>query len=420
MLRQTLLVFGASMFLNVCGFVFHAIASRYLGVDGYGALYALISACTIVSLPVVVISPVIARFAAEFQALHDDAHMRAMLRDVGRGFGVAGAVCLVASVVAAGPVGAFLHVPAWSVPIVGAIGAMIFANTSFRAVAQGTQAFGTFALSVAGEGTFKVLALVAAMLLGLKLGGSILAFLAGSVVGFAIVVGLFARRYFGVQARSIRYDWRRIALSGVGAAAATIAMTLIGNVDVIIVKHSFNASDAGLYAAASQFGKIMLYLVGFIPMVLLPQATQRHVRGERTRHTLLAATGLFAAFAVCGLAGVKFFGLIGLHALVGHAYDAAGSLLVGYSTAMVLLAFTNLLASYGIATHRLAFAAPMLAGTGATLLAIVLVHVSLEQVIGVLVLGMSLTCAAVAGALLWQGWHSARLADAKAAGVGSL
>jgi O-antigen/teichoic acid export membrane protein len=172
---------------------------------------------------------------------------------------------------------------------------------------------------------------------------------------------------------------------------------------VLLVKHYFDAAQAGLYSAASLGGKIVMYFVGFIPIVLLPQATDRHVRGEKTRQTLFVALGLFAVIAVGGILGMKFFGLVVLHALVGHAFDAANHLLVGYTVAMLLLALIGLLGSYGLATHRLAFTVPLLAGTLGTLLSLIAFHATLGQVVEVLVAGMATTSAAVAAALAIQG-----------------
>ena len=83
---------------------------------------------------------------------------------------------------------------------------------------------------------------------------------------------------------------------------------------------------------------------------------------------------MFAALAACGLFVFRYFGLTVLHALVGHAFDASAPLLVTYGLAMVLLALTNALTSYGIATHRLAFTVPLLISTLGTLAAIVVVH----------------------------------------------
>jgi O-antigen/teichoic acid export membrane protein len=403
MLRQAALVFASTMMLNLCGFVFHAIASRRLGVEVYGEIVALLAVVTIVILPISLVAPTIGRFAAEFRALHDDEHMCGMTRDLAWIFGLAGALCVLSSMAAAGPVSAYLHVPWWSVPAAGALGALAMANAGFRALAQGMQSFGTFAVSVTTEGVVRVAAVVALLYAGLALAGGVGAFFIGSLAGLLALARIFGKLYAGVRPRRIRYDWRRIVQSSAGAATAAIAVTLIGTVDVVIVKHYFGAADAGLYSAASQGGKIMLYFVGFIPVVLLPQVTDRYVRGERTRQTLAAAVGLLAVIAVCCVLGVKLFGLVLLNVLFGHAFDAAYPLLVGYSIAMVLLASINLLASYGIATHRLAFAAPLVAGTAATLVAIGLLHHTLDQVVNVLIAGMAGTCAAVAAALIWQG-----------------
>jgi len=412
MLRQAALVFASSMLLNVCGFVFHAAASRRLGVEVYGELRALIAVVTIVILPVTLVGPTIGRFAAEFRALHDDAHMCGMTRDLAWAFATLGGLCVLASVVACAPIAAYLHVPLWCVPAVGAIGALAMANAGFRSLAQGTQAFTTFAVSLGTEGLVRVAAVVALLFAGFGLAGGIGAFFAGALAGLVALARIFRKLYAGVRPLRIRYDWKRIVQSSAGAATIAIALALIGNVDVVIVKHYFSAADAGLYSIASLGGSIMLYFVGFIPAVLLPQVTDRHVRGERTRQTLAAAAGLLAIIAVCGILGVKFFGIVLLHILAGHAYDAAYPLLLGYSVAMVLLAIVNLLANYGIATHRLGFAVPLLVGPAATLVSIGFLHSTLGQVVGVLIVGMAATCAAVAATLIWQGLRRPRPAQA--------
>ncbi|HTA39798.1 MAG TPA: hypothetical protein VK760_12015 [Candidatus Acidoferrales bacterium] len=412
-LRQAALVFGASMLLNVCGFVFHAIVSRRIGVDAYGQLSALIAASADLSLPSAVIAPVIARFSAEFVALNDEGHIRRLFSDLSCVFGGIGVAIVLGCFLLAGKIAAFLYVPVWSVPVVGAIAALMLLSGVWRAIAQGTQAFRSFAASLSADGVIRVVALGAFALAGLALGAGVFGVLVGSAAGAGVAGFMLLRRYGITGSMPIRYDWPRIAVSGLGAAATTIAMTLVGTVDVIVVKHAMPPTEAGLYAAASLGGKIVLYAVGFIPMVLLPQATDRHVRGERTRGALARAGGLFLVMALLGIGGVALFGRQMLHALVGGSFDGAVVLLVPYSIAMVLLAGSNLLANYGIATHRIAFAIPLVAGTAATLLTLVAVHNSLAQVVTILDVGMAVTCLAVAVALLWQAMRSRRFAAAQ-------
>jgi O-antigen/teichoic acid export membrane protein len=410
LLRQGALVFVATMVTNVGGFVFHAIASRRLGVEEYGVLYALLSACTIIAVPASLAVPVIARFAAEFRVLHDDRHVRRLTFDVVRLFGGFAAVYLIVSLIAMRPIGAFLNVPSWTVPFIAILGGGMLFSFVLRGVAQGTQDYGAYTGSCVTDGASKVTVVLALMIAGLGLFGGIAGFAAGIYGGAAAVAIVLARRYGHVEPREITYDWRRIALSGAGSAAITIASALMGSADVVLVKHFFDATQAGIYAAASLGGKVLLYFVGFVPTVLLPQATERHVRGERTRYALLGCVAVLFAIGIAGIIAFKFFGIVLLHALVGHAYDSAAGLLLPYAIAMVFLSLSGILGSYGIATHRIAFAIPLVVCVVGTLLSILLFHSTLTQVVTAVAVGNVVTACAVAGAIVLQALRGAATA----------
>src|SRR5581483_6576525 len=232
--------------------------------------------------------------------------------------------------------------------------------------------------------------------------GAIVGFFVGPFCALVYLWFRLSRRYATARPQSVRYDWRRILNAGAGAAAATIATALMGSADVVLVKHFFDSHAAGLYAAASLGGKTLLYLVGFVPTVLLPQAADRHARGAQTREVLVMSLLMFSTIALMGLFVFKFFGTIVLHALVGHAFDAASPLLVTYGLAMVLLALTNALTYYGIATHRLAFTVPLLTCTIGTLGAIATYHPTLASVVDIMAFGNAAAALAVAISLTAQ------------------
>ncbi|MGB8626965.1 MAG: hypothetical protein WCD03_12465 [Candidatus Cybelea sp.] len=406
--KQSLLVFSAGMVVNICGFIAHAIASRQLGVTEYGGLYALINAALIASLPAAFVAPVVAQLAAEFRALHDDGHLRGLTDSIAGGFAKLGALYLIVATIGAVPFAHFLHVPVWSVPFVGLLaGVTLFVN-ALRAIAQGTQDFVGYGFSNAAEGIAKVIGISLLIGLGLRLGGGVAGFALGPACALIYLGMRLKRRYAVSEPRAVRYDWQRILNAGAGAAAATIAIALMGSADVILVKHYFAPHEAGLYAAASLGGKMLLYLVGFVPTVLLPQAADRHARGARTREVLAGSLTMLVTVALCGIFVFYFFGLDVLHALVGHAYDAAAPLLVRYGLAMVLLALTNSLTYYGIATHRLGFTVPLFVCTLGTLSAIIAVHPSLNAVVEIMVLGNFAAALAVTVALLLQRRSNAR------------
>ncbi len=402
LLSSGAIVFAATMAMNLGGFLFHAIAGRALGVAEYGALYALISIYLLASQPVAILAPVIARYAAEFHALHDASHLRGFAEYIVRIFGTIALVSALLAAIFAVPIGAFIREPAWSVVVVGIGVAFATLSGSLRAFCQGTHAFTLFGVSMFGEGLGKVLLLGAAVLLGLGLFGGLAAFMLGAGIGAAAIVFVLLGRYRGIAASAPHIDWPRVRATLGGSAASAIAGVVMGSADVILVKHYFNAHDAGLYAAASLGGKIVLYFIGFAPTVLLPHFTHRAARGESTRRVLALVLAATAGIGVAAVVAYHYAGLLLLHVLVGTAFDAALPLMQGYAAAMALLAMTTALVTYGLATHRLGFAIPQLLVTALTLAAIVLRHPSPAFVVSEMIAGNALMVLVVGIAIAAQ------------------
>jgi len=406
--NASVLVFAASLTLNAGGFVFQAISSRRLGVEAYGTLYALISLYSLAALPISVFAPVVAKYSAEFGALHDAAHVRGLIGWLTRAFFIMGASYVVASMLLALPIAAFLHISPWQIPIVGVMLAVGILSTTMRSIGLGVHAYGTYAGSMAGEGIVRVVALLFFALVGLNMFGALGAFLCGGIAGSALVAIPLVKRYRNVGAKPVLLDWRRIFATTAGATVLTFTMTAMGFADVLLVKHFFPPNQAGLYAVASLCGKILLYFVGFVPAILIPQATHSHARGERTRKLLWSAVAFIAVVSIGGILSFQFAGLLLLHVLTGHAFDAARPLLPAYAAAMAALAMTNSLASYGISTHRLAFVIPLLIATIATLATIALVHPTLGAVVYELMIGNLVMVVCVVAPLAIQGARDLR------------
>jgi len=396
------------MALSIGGFAFHAIASRKLGVDAYGTLYALISLYGLASLPVSVFTPVVTRYSAEFGALHDDAHVRGLIGFIMRVFVVLGAAYVIAGFTLAGPLASFLHVAPWEIPIVGVMSAVATLSSTMRAIGQGVHAYGAYTLSMASEGLFKVLALLVFVSIGLTTLGATGAFLCGMTAGAAFIALPLFKRYRGMTSAPVHLDWRRIFATTAGAAVLTLTMAAMGFADVLIVKHVFPANDAGLYSAASLCGKILLYFVGFVPAVLVPQVTHRHARGEQTRKILWGSVLFIAIVSAIGVLAFHYAGFLVLHILTGHAFDAALPLLPIYAAAMAALAMTYSLGSYGISTHRLAFVVPLLLATAGTLVLIALFHPTLMAVVDEMLVGNGVMALAVIVSLSIQGLRGTR------------
>ena len=327
---------------------------------------------SIAALPAAFVAPVVAQLAAEFRALHDDGHLRGLTRQRRRGFArlglrLSGGRGLRRRAVRALP------------PRAGVVGAVRRSARRRRALLERAARRSRKERKISSatrsrtrsKASRKSAASSLLIAVGFKLGGGIVGFFLGPLCAL-IYLGLrLRRRYANAQPHDVRYDWRRILNAGAGAAAATIAVTLMGSADVVLVKHYFDAHAAGLYAAASLGGKMLLYLVGFIPTVLLPQAADRHARGAQTREVLVAKPADVRRRRALRALRLQLL----RHRRAPRARRTrlrrGAPLLVTYGMAMVLLALTNALTYYGIATHRLAFTVPLFICTLGTLAAIV-------------------------------------------------
>ncbi len=388
------------MALNLCGFLFQMTASRALGVGAYGVFYSLAALVMIAGLPGALASPIIVRAVAELRA-RDERHVSVLERDVARAVGAASFIYIAFGIALAPLIARFLHVPVWTISLAGVLAAAGLWSGAFRAIAQGMQAFGVFSLSSAVEGAAKVLALAMMMLLGFGVFGGLCGLLAGTLCGLAVVLWFLGRHSGGSEHRCT-YDWQNIRSSTLGAGALMLATTVVGSVDVLVVKHFFDAHEAGLYAAAALGGKTVLFASAFLPTVLLPSVTHGHTKGERTRDLLWYAIAAFLAVAAVGMLVLSVWGKLFIHILVGSSYDGSIALLLPYAAAMLIFSLTSILAYYGIGKGRVAFAAPLSAGVVLTVGVMIFFHPSTAAVVDVLLAGNAATCVAVGWSILAQ------------------
>ena len=388
--RDSALVFIATMAVNVAAYVFHAAVSRMLGVVDYGTLYALLALLPIAGFPAGVITIAIVKFAAEFRAAGDAAHVHALYTRILGGLGALSVVVLVLTAIFHGAVGAFLHVPIALLMPTAALVCTSLLLPSVRSVLQGTQDFVQFAVSSGLEGFFKTAIAIAFVAIGWGVLGAIAGYVLGSCISLGYTWILLYLRYRAVPATPLRLDWRRLFMTMWGGAVVTLTLAVLSYGDVVLVKHYMSASDAGLYASVSLTGKILLFVAGFVPTVLLPKAVD-HVHGNRDPlPILLGSLGLVALLCAGGLVVFAVAPALVLRSLVGGDFLSAAHLLFGYGLAMSLLAGMSLIGNYKIALHRFDFIVPFCAVAIGELTMIAVHHPNLHAVIETLIIGNAL------------------------------
>lgn len=156
-LRDSAIVFGSTMAVNVLNYAIHFILSRKLGVVEYGTFASLMSAMAILGIPASFMMMVVVKFVAEFHALDDRAKIRVISQRVLLLGGLFAGAVLVLALAFRNAAAAYLHLP-HAASIVAASVTLAFALLlpAVRGVLQGTQDFRALAFSMCLEAVGKI------------------------------------------------------------------------------------------------------------------------------------------------------------------------------------------------------------------------------------------------------------------------
>lgn len=388
-LRHGILVFAGTMTTNVLSYAFNFIFSRHLGVENYATLAALIGGFMLFSIPSTAINLIAVKYAAEYHAVGDAARLRRLSTKTLMLTSLLALAIFVAGALLQPQIAAFLHIAndaaiTWTLAII-ALGIVM---PSARGIVQGCQDFRQFSISLVLEAFLKLLVAVALVYAGFGVAGAMAGWAIGTAL--ALLYTLWAvRAHFGTQKRYVRLSLEfGPLLSTVGMiTVATALLTFLSFIDVVLVKHYFSAHEAGLYSAANLTGKIVLFLVGFLPTVLLPKVVKKAKNGESSLPLLLQAAGVCAVISGVVLLGFSSKPQLIVTTLAGRAFVDAAPLVFQYDVAMVLLAMLTLVVNFRIAVHRLEFVPPLAAVLVLEVVGVAFRHASLWDVVHVLLIG---------------------------------
>jgi O-antigen/teichoic acid export membrane protein len=174
----------------------------------------------------------------------------------------------------------------------------------------------------------------------------------------ALVISfLFLKPYFGHNNPDER-DFRFTSFYSYSLPVmlAMIAFSVPANLDVVLAKYFFSATDAGLYTSASVLGKIIFFFPAGILAVMFPMIAEKHARGEETT-SILRKSLLYTAL----LSGSVAMGYLLFPQLIikvfGASYAAALPLVAPYGFAMFFFSLTVIVMQYHLAIGNMRYVA---------------------------------------------------------------
>ena len=399
LVRQNLILFAGGLVAGIGGFVYHAIAGRALGPNLYGEVASLVAIYAVGNTPTYILILVLARYAANLEAAGNAGGIRHLIVRASQVTGVPGLAALVLFAALSLPAAAFLHIGS-PIPVIwlGIAVVAVWQLAIPRGLLQGLQHFPALSANLSLEMVVRTAALAVLLIAGLGVSGAMVALLAG--VAFSYGLGMASLRdLFALTPRQV--PLRAMAGFSLTAAAGTLGILLLYNLDVILAKHYLDAHGAGIYGGLNKIGTILYFLTLSVSQVLFPRVVEAIARDTHPGRLLLLSAGIMCALGAMALAVFAVVPGLVVRVLFGPSFaDASGYILL-VGVIGLAISLSNLLVQFFMAAHDRIFMPVLACGCVLQVTLIAARHQNVgDIVLDVLAAVLFLLAALIARALL--------------------
>jgi len=276
-----------------------------------------------------------------------------------------------AALAAAGPaIAGYLHLPSPLLVEILALGIVFYVPLGTRrGFMQGTYDFVPLAMSYVLEVMVKLVGAVAVISSGWGVAGVVGAITASVIAAYLVAIPR-KQRFGRVSETKLRADREE----GIQTLVFFIGQVIINNLDIVLVKHFFAPTQAGVYAAIALIGRVVYILTWSVVSSMFPfsAGARSEERGGRTVLTtaLLLTSGISALFILGTWAAPAHL----WPTLLGRGFPAGGarfysSLLVLYALSTAVYSLSVVIMTYEISRKvghvswlQLAFSGGIVAG----------------------------------------------------------
>jgi O-antigen/teichoic acid export membrane protein len=377
-LNGSMIMLLSSVFVGGMNLIYNFFVAHKLGADKFGhasVVYTLLMLLSSVTLSFqLVCSKFVARSESgkEKLAIYKLLHRWSWVCGVLLGTLIAGT---------SGAISRYLNLPARTLIILLALATVFYVPLGVRrGFMQGTYDFRPLALNFSLEVIVKLLGALA-FIGSYGVQGVVGAMTASVIVAY--LVGIPRKQHVGEATGT---TLRAGMGEGIQAVAFFIGQVIINNLDIILVKHFFDPTQAGVYAAVALVGRVVYMLSWSVVSSMFPFSAGLRAGDRRGHAVLTTALGL-----VVGISGLFVFAVWIApprlwHALLGGGFPSGqhlfySSLLILYATTTSLYALGVVLMTYEISRKIGNVSWVQLGFSGAIVAGIYMFHATLYEVI---------------------------------------
>jgi len=373
------------------GYLFHFIISRKLSVGQYGELQSLISISAILGVFPAALSYFVIKYSSVFAKFKDYRSNEQFIKLLNSKIIRLNFFLFLLFFLFIPLIGKFLHTENYLGLIIIGI-AVIFSvvATVYRGMLTGWEEFGKVSLIGILSALAKLVAGFLIVLFFPTASAVVIAFLIAGITGWTLVKAFSKKKYFSVQRKKVtENDWQRRYFSRMNIKKSiapififSLALILISNIDIILIKNLTSSELTGYYGALSILGKIILWLNLAVVGVILPNACASGQGGKSvSRKILLSAYGLifFISFSAMGL--YFLFPTFVISLLFGAKYALFSNDLWLFAVMALALSLLTLESNFAYARHNFKISYILMGVVAFMTLGIYFFHTTIQEVI---------------------------------------
>lgn len=358
---NSIVVIIGTVVSSVFSYLFNMVMGRKLGPALYGDLVTLLSLLLIVNVGGNAILNISMKYSSKLFAADKKHLIYSFIMKMGKYVFLIALLIVIIGLIFIGPISSLLSMSNKISLVVAYIsvfaGFLIMIN---KGVLQGLQKFVPISYINSSEMICRLLLGVLLVSLGFSLNGAISSVVLATFISY-LVSFYFIKKYLfdstkdlveikkeqdlGIGKREIiSYSWPTLI--------AMILLTILLNLDIIVIKYYFPPVDAGLYAAISTVAKIIFYISGPIVMVMFPVLSKQKYSGEKHYKTLAITLLITISMGAVILFAYYLFPKTIIAILYGSQYAEAYRFLSFSGAFMLLYSVINMLINYYLAIER--------------------------------------------------------------------
>ena len=378
---STVVVFG-NLFANFFNFLFNLFMSRSLSVTDYGVLASIVSLISFPALLANAINPVVIRFAGDYFVKGELSLVRGLYIKFTKFFLLLATPLFIIFLLSITQIGAFFHIKDHFILVLAdIIMFVLFMAIINQAFIQAKLAFSFQVFMSFISAVVKLIVGVVFVYLGYAALGAVGALVVAALAQYFI--SFFPLKFFFYEKAVIpRISTKELFVYGIPSALTLIGLTSFLSADILIAKHFFNPTDAGLYAGMSLIGRIIFFVTVPICSVMFPIVVQKHSRNENYSNTF-KLSALFVLFpSLCITAFYFFFPQLAISLILKKSeYIQIAPLLGYFGLYITSYCLLYIFATFFLSIKKTMIYIPILVGALLQIILISLYHNSFQQVI---------------------------------------